>query len=122
MTTPHDTAEPVTYGSYLAVDELLQLQRTRSRPEHPDELLFIVVHQASELWFKVLLHELDTLIGHLRRADVLSAVATMRRINALVRIVTAQLSTLFTVTPHVGEEEHVGVEEWERVDRSLVAS
>ena len=53
------TEAPLTYGSYLAVDELLQLQRTRSRPEHPDELLFIVVHQASELWFKVLLHELE---------------------------------------------------------------
>jgi tryptophan 2,3-dioxygenase len=99
MAASHDTTAPVTYGSYLAVDELLQLQRTRSRPEHPDEMLFIVVHQASELWFKVLLHELDTLIGHLQRADALSAVATTRRLNALVRIVTAQLSALDTLPP-----------------------
>jgi len=93
------TEAPLTYGSYLAVDELLQLQRTRSRPEHPDELLFIVVHQASELWFKVLLHELDILIGHLQGADELSALAATRRINALVRIVTAQLSALDTLPP-----------------------
>jgi tryptophan 2,3-dioxygenase len=47
----------IDYGSYLALDELLALQQPRSAPraapEHPDELLFIVVHQASELWFKV---------------------------------------------------------------------
>lgn len=99
MTAADETNPAVTYGSYLAVDELLQLQRTRSRPEHPDELLFIVVHQASELWFKVLLHELEILIGHLRGADEMSALATMRRINALVRIVSAQLSALDTLPP-----------------------
>lgn len=97
MSTP-DTSE-LTYGGYLAVDELLQLQRPRSRPEHPDELLFIVVHQASELWFKVLLHELDALIVHLRAADATAALTTMRRVNALVRIVAAQLSALDTLPP-----------------------
>ena len=51
-----------SYGSYLALDALLALQHPLARPEHPDELLFIVVHQASELWFKVILHELDTLV------------------------------------------------------------
>ena len=50
----------MTYGSYLALDELLALQHPRSA--HPDELLFIVVHQSSELWFKEILHELDLLI------------------------------------------------------------
>jgi tryptophan 2,3-dioxygenase len=89
----------VTYGSYLAVDELLQLQHLRSVPEHPDELLFIIVHQSSELWFKVMLHELDMLIGHLRAADELAALTTMRRINALMRIVSAQLSALDTLPP-----------------------
>ena len=51
----------LNYGTYLMVDELLELQRPRSEPEHPDELLFIVVHQASELWYKVMLHELQSL-------------------------------------------------------------
>ena len=49
MTNRHDEA-PVTYPTYLKLKELLSLQRPRSTPEHPDELLFIVVHQASELW------------------------------------------------------------------------
>jgi tryptophan 2,3-dioxygenase len=91
--------DDVTYASYLAVDELLQLQRPRSRPEHPDELLFIVVHQASELWFKVLLHELDYLIAHLESGDALAALAATRRLNALVRIVTGQLAALDTLPP-----------------------
>lgn len=89
-----------TYGSYLALDELLALQRPRSSPEHPDELLFIVVHQASELWFKVLLHELDALVVQLQRGDVLASVFVLKRINALMSIVTAQLSALDTLPPH----------------------
>jgi tryptophan 2,3-dioxygenase len=89
----------ITYGTYLAVAELLQLQRPRSRPEHPDELLFIVVHQSSELWFKVMLHELDFLIERLSAADTLGALAATRRLNALVRIVAAQLSALDTLPP-----------------------
>ena len=59
MSTTHsDTDTNISYGSYLALDELLSLQRPRATPEHPDELLFIVVHQASELWFKCMLHEI----------------------------------------------------------------
>ena len=93
------TSDDVTYGSYLRVDDLLRLQHPRSAPEHPDELLFIVVHQASELWFKVVLHELDILTGHLRDADALAALTTMRRLNALMRIVASQLSALDTLPP-----------------------
>jgi tryptophan 2,3-dioxygenase len=88
-----------SYGSYLALDELLSLQRPRSQPEHADELLFIVVHQSSELWFKVILHELDGLITHMQANDALSAVATVKRLNALVGIVSAQLSALETLPP-----------------------
>ena len=95
--TPPETE--LTYSSYLAVDELLQLQRARSRPEHPDELLFIVVHQSSELWFKVLLHELDFLVTHLETGDAIAALTATRRLNALVRIVAAQLSALDTLPP-----------------------
>jgi tryptophan 2,3-dioxygenase len=91
--------EEINYGSYLALDELLSLQRLRSSPEHPDELLFIVVHQASELWFKLILHELRALLGRFEEQDTLGAVATVKRINALVRIVTSQLSALETLPP-----------------------
>jgi tryptophan 2,3-dioxygenase len=90
----------ITYASYLALDELLALQRPRSSPEHPDELLFIVVHQASELWFKVLLHELEALVVQLERGEVFGSVFALKRINALMSIVTAQLSALDTLPPH----------------------
>jgi len=87
------------YASYLALDELLSLQRPLSRPEHPDELLFIVVHQASELWFKVILHELEALVDALTRYDVVAATVVAKRLNALVRIVADQLSALDTLPP-----------------------
>jgi tryptophan 2,3-dioxygenase len=90
----------ITYSSYLALRELLALQRPRTSPEHPDELLFIVVHQASELWFKVLLHELEALVVQLERGDILASVFALKRINALMSIVTAQLSALDTLPPH----------------------
>jgi tryptophan 2,3-dioxygenase len=94
------SAEPeLTYGSYLALDELLKLQRPRSVPEHPDELLFIIVHQASELWFKLILHELSALIALLEANDTLGALTAVKRVNALVHIVTAQLSALETLPP-----------------------
>lgn len=87
------------YGSYIRVDDLLALQQPRSRPEHPDELLFIVVHQASELWFKVILHEIDALVGALERRETMFAVLAVRRLNALMRIVAGHLSALDTLPP-----------------------
>jgi tryptophan 2,3-dioxygenase len=89
----------VTYPSYLALDELLSLQRPRSQPEHPDELLFIIVHQASELWFKLIIHELEGLIAILEAHDTLGGLISVRRVNALVNIVTGQLSALETLPP-----------------------
>ena len=89
----------LTYGSYLQLDELLDLQRPMTSPEHPDELLFIVVHQASELWFKAILHELDALVAYMDRQDALGALFIVKRVNALTRIVTAQLSALETLPP-----------------------
>ena len=100
----------VTYGSYLALDQLLALQHPRSDPEHADELLFIVVHQSSELWFKEILHELDGLIDAFTRHEAEFALFRMGRINALMRIVSAQLSALETLPPqHFAEfRRHLG--------------
>jgi tryptophan 2,3-dioxygenase len=100
----HGTSDaPITYGSYLALDELLALQHPRSAaegsPEHPDELLFIIVHQASELWFKVLLRELDALRGCLAERNAESALWRVQRLNALTRIVSSQLTALDTLPP-----------------------
>ena len=96
---PKNTSVELTYSSYLALDELLQLQRPRSKPEHPDELLFIIVHQASELWFKLIIHELDGLIALIEGRDTLGALTSVRRVNALVHIVTGQLAALETLPP-----------------------
>ena len=99
----HDDQPPdgdaVDYGSYLALDELLALQRPRSMPEHQDELLFIVVHQASELWFKSILRELNELTDELQRYDIGRSLWRMQRLNALMRIVSAQLDALVTLPP-----------------------
>ena len=91
--------DELNYPSYLALDELLSLQRLRSQPEHPDELLFIIVHQASELWFKLIIHELNALSVRLSDNDALGALMAIKRVNALVRIVTAQLNALETLPP-----------------------
>jgi tryptophan 2,3-dioxygenase len=89
----------VNYPDYLALDELLKLQRARSKPEHPDELLFIVVHQASELWFKVILADLGALIDAMEHPNAGRAFWHVQRINTLMRIVSQQLSSLATLPP-----------------------
>ena len=89
----------VTYGSYLAIDELLALQRPRSEgPEH-DEMLFIVIHQVYELWFKEILHELDQVMRWLDAGDATRAQHTMKRILTILKVLVAQLDILETMTP-----------------------
>jgi tryptophan 2,3-dioxygenase len=92
-------SDEVDYTSYLALDELLSLQRPRSRPEHSDELLFIVVHQSSELWFKAILHEIDGLITAFESREAGQALWRLQRLNTLMRIVSEQLSSLETLPP-----------------------
>ncbi len=92
-------SDEVTYGTYLSLDALLALQRPRSQPEHPDELLFIVVHQASELWFKAILHDLDGLVAALEAREVGQALWRVQRVNTLMRIVSEQLSSLSALPP-----------------------
>ena len=88
-----------TYGSDLELDALLALQRARSKPEHSDELLFIVVHQSSELWFKAILHDLDGLIAALDAREAGQALWRLQRINTLMRIVASQLTSLEALPP-----------------------
>jgi tryptophan 2,3-dioxygenase len=89
----------ITYGSYLHLDELLRLQQPQSKPEHSDELLFITVHQSSELWFKTILHDIDGLIQAFENKEAGQALWRMQRINTLMRIVSAQLSSLEMLPP-----------------------
>lgn len=89
----------VTYNSYLKVDELLQLQRPLSiGPEH-DELLFIVIHQVYELWFKEILHELDHVRGLLDGGQSHRVPHTLKRILTILKVLVAQLDILETMTP-----------------------
>src|SRR5256714_13182584 len=89
--------EPVTYSSSLRLDQLLTAQLPRSR-EH-DEMLFIVIHQIYELWFKQLLHELGKLQSELEAGGTTHAMRTLRRTLAILKIVVAQLDVLETMTP-----------------------
>ena len=89
--------EKLTYGGYLHLDELLNAQHPRSG-EH-DEMLFIVIHQVYELWFKQLLHELGKLRQHLETGDTTHSMRTLRRTLAILKIVVAQLDVLETMTP-----------------------
>jgi tryptophan 2,3-dioxygenase len=89
----------VTYSSYLKLDELLGLQKPLSEgPEH-DELLFIVIHQVYELWFKELLHELDYLQKLMRESDLARAGHTFKRILTILKVLVAQIDILETMTP-----------------------
>ena len=89
----------VTYGSYLRIDDLLALQQPRSSgPEH-DEMLFIVIHQVYELWFKELLHEFDRVMRLLTGDDTHRAQHTLKRILTILKVMVAQLDILETMTP-----------------------
>jgi tryptophan 2,3-dioxygenase len=88
----------VTYGSYLRVDDLLNLQCPRSDGEH-DEVLFIVIHQVYELWFKEMLHEIDYVRRLFEGDDPHRAQHTLKRILTILKVMVAQLDILETMTP-----------------------
>ena len=95
--TEQQGAEALNYASYLALDEVLGAQRPRS--EEHDELLFIVIHQVYELWFKQLLHELGHLQGQLEAGETTHALHTLRRALTVFKVVVAQIDVLETMTP-----------------------
>ncbi len=90
---------PVTYASYLRLDELLALQQPRDGPLEHDETLFIIIHQVYELWFKELLHELDHLMRLLRADDAPRALHTLKRVLTILKVLVAQIDILETMTP-----------------------
>jgi aminocarboxymuconate-semialdehyde decarboxylase len=97
----------LTYSSYLKVPELLELQQPLSMPPHHDELLFILVHQTYELWFKELLHDLDAVVANLRKAraaphshdEVYEAARLLRRCTEITRVLVEQFTILETMLP-----------------------
>jgi len=98
MSTESDR-KPVTYSTYLKVDELLELQEPLSDgPEH-DEMLFIVIHQVYELWFKQIRHEFTRLQPSLEMGDTHLSLASLQRIRSILKILVAQVDILETMTP-----------------------
>jgi aminocarboxymuconate-semialdehyde decarboxylase len=101
------SGKKLTYSSYLKIPELLKLQAPESSPEHHDELLFIVVHQTYELWFKELLHDLDAVVANLSAAaanpasrdGVYEAARLLRRCTEIMRVLVEQFTILETMLP-----------------------
>src|SRR5947207_15338003 len=91
--------EGLSYGSYLRVPELLALQNLQSDPPAHDELLFIVVHQAYELWFKELLFELESCRDRMFEGNVPVTLHLFKRVHEIERLLVEQLSVLETMSP-----------------------
>jgi aminocarboxymuconate-semialdehyde decarboxylase len=101
------TSGQLTYSSYLKVSELLDLQQPQSSPPHHDEMLFIIVHQTYELWFKELLHDLDSVVANLQKAaanpqsrdGIYEAARLLRRCTEITRVSVEQFTILETMLP-----------------------
>lgn len=89
----------LTYTSYLKLDQLLTLQEPRSHPAEHDEMLFIITHQAYELWFKLQLHELDKIKRDFLDNHLYGAIATLKRVRTIMKVMVEQIDILETLTP-----------------------
>lgn len=94
-----NTPDELNYATYLRLDELLALQEPRSMPIEHDELLFITIHQVTELWLQQLLHELDKTRRDLHLSQVSSATATLTRVRRILEVLIDQMDVLETMTP-----------------------
>ncbi|HJQ98232.1 MAG TPA: tryptophan 2,3-dioxygenase family protein [Candidatus Polarisedimenticolaceae bacterium] len=89
----------LTYASYLHIDRLLALQEPRSKPAEHDEMLFIVIHQVFELWFKEVLHEVEKIKRDFTAGDLFGAIHTFKRVRTIMKTLVGQLDILETMTP-----------------------
>lgn len=94
-----DFRRTMSYGGYLDLDTLLSAQRPVSVPEHHDELLFIIQHQTTELWLKLVLHELESARDLLRADQLQVALKRIARVKHIQKTLTEQWSVLATLTP-----------------------
>ncbi len=89
----------LTYGTYLDLEKLLTLQKPRSSPPEHDEMLFIIIHQTYELWFKELLHEFEKINRDFSAGDLFGAIHTFKRVRTIMKVLVAQIDILETMTP-----------------------
>jgi len=99
MATDYGKGAPLSYNKYLRVPELIDLQTCLSSPAHHDELLFITVHQAYELWFKQILHEIDAALRLMNEDCAGEAALAMRRVVEIEKLLIQQIHILETMTP-----------------------
>jgi tryptophan 2,3-dioxygenase len=94
-----DLRNRLTYGDYLQLPQLLSAQKPLSDPPHHDEMLFIIQHQTSELWLKLIVHELRAAIACLRRDEVDTCLKILARVKQIQRQLFEQWAVLATLTP-----------------------
>jgi tryptophan 2,3-dioxygenase len=99
MSNVYGENPPLSYNKYLRVQDLINLQDCLSDPAHHDELLFITVHQAYELWFKQILHELDAAIQFLTEDRLPAATRAVKRIVEIEKLLVQQIHILESMTP-----------------------
>ena len=90
---------PLTYANYLDLEKLLTLQRPRSSPAEHDEMLFIIIHQTYELWFKQLLHEFEKIKSDFSGGDLFGAIHSFKRTRTIMKTLVGQVDILETMTP-----------------------
>ena len=94
-----DLAAETSYGGYLRLDRLLAAQEPRSVPQHHDEMMFIIQHQTSELWMKLMLHELAAAIRHVQADRLEASFKILARVKQVQRQLFEQWAVLETLTP-----------------------
>ncbi len=99
MSNSYGQNPPLSYNKYLRVQDLINLQDCLSDPAHHDELLFITVHQAYELWFKQVLHEIDAAIALLAQDRLPAATRAIKRVVEIEKLLLNQIHILETMTP-----------------------
>lgn len=99
MASDYGQGAPLSYNKYLKVPQLIDLQETLSDPASHDELLFIVIHQTYELWFKQILHELDATIGWINEGRTFRANHSLRGVVSIERILVTQIHILESMAP-----------------------
>ena len=99
MSNDYGNNAPLSYNKYLRVRDLIGLQECLSEPAHHDELLFITIHQAYELWFKQILHELDATIDLMSQDRIAVAARVLRRVVEIERLLINQIHILESMTP-----------------------
>ena len=99
-TIPTPAGDSLTYDTYLQLAELLQLQTPQTEPREHDEMLFIIVHQVYELWFKQILHEIDAAEKALSSQAIMPFLKCMDRVGVIQKVLNQQVDVLETMTPN----------------------